>query len=196
MKYFQNNFLPYDGEVYYFPAFYKLANSKDYFQQIQSTSKFRQDKITMFGKTMEQPRLVAWHGDQGVKYIYSKIELIAPGWTPVLEKIKKDLKQKFSLDFNSVLVNLYRDGEDYMSYHADNEKELGPAPIIASVSFGASRDFLFKHNVTKEVVTIPLGEGDLLIIKGKTQDFWKHSLPKRKKVNASRINLTFRLIKR
>ena len=161
---------------------------------MKSELKWREDKIKMFGKEYQQKRKVARCGDPGTTYMYSNIKLVATGWTPQLLTIKTEIEKVFSINYNSCLINLYRNGEDYMSYHSDNEKELGSLPEIFSVSFGVKRDFLLKHNITKEVVKVLLGDGDLLIMKGNIQSFWKHSLPKRKRVVEERLNLTFRNI--
>lgn len=150
----------------------------------------------MFGRVYPQKRKVAWCGDIGITYTYSGIELVANGWSKNIDMIKQEIRDRFNVNFNSCLINLYRDGEDYMSYHSDSEKELGLNPEIFSVSFGAARDFLLKHNVTKEIVKIELANGDLVIMKGETQHHWRHSLPKRKKVDKERVNLTFRQIYR
>ena len=179
-----------NGEAYLYP---KYAHS-NYFNKLMSELIWRNDKIKMFGKEYEQARRVAWHGDIGVSYKYSNILLEAKGWTKSLEEIKKKIKIDFGIQFNSVLVNLYRDGRDHMSYHQDNEKELGFEPIIFSISFGAARDFYFKHTKTGEVVKLNLCDGDLLVMQGDCQTYWKHSLPKRLKMNEPRLNLTFRTI--
>lgn len=157
---------------------------------------WRKDKIKFFGKEFDQPRKVAWHGDKGVSYRYSGIDMQTGPWTPELKAIKQRLENEFQYKANSVLVNLYRNGQDYMSWHADNENELGENPIIISLSFGASRDFILKHryNELREKIKVCLGHGDLLIMSGETQEKWLHALPKRMKVNEPRLNLTFRII--
>lgn len=190
MKFYQNNLLPYDGEAYLIKS-YLLDKTID---EILADLKWREDKIKMFGKVYEQKRRVAWYGDVGIQYTYSGITMNAVEWTVQLKNIQRKLNEDLGHQFNSVLVNLYRDGEDYMSWHADNEKELGLRPTIASLSFGISRDFFFKHNSTQEKIKLNLEHGDLLVMKGNVQEYWKHSLPKRKRVNSMRLNLTFRKI--
>jgi alkylated DNA repair dioxygenase AlkB len=187
----KNNLLPYDGSVFLVPDF---IASPHYMNDILDEVSWRDDKIKMFGKVYSQSRLVAWHGDQNIRYKYSNIEMISIGWTKTLDLVRSKLRAEFGLDFNSVLVNYYRHGEDYMSYHQDNEKELGLKPIIASISFGETRDFYFKHIKTQKVIKTSLKNGDCLIMKGDTQDFWKHSIPKRKMITQARLNLTFRNI--
>jgi alkylated DNA repair dioxygenase AlkB len=159
---------------------------------IQS-AKWRNDKIKMFGKLHEQPRKVAFFGDPIIVYTYSRIPMITQGWSQETLELKNKLKKEFNYQFNTCLLNLYRDGEDYMSWHQDNEPELGEDPIIASLSLGQERDFLFrdkKNNENKFKVT--LASGSLLLMLGKCQSEFQHALPKRKKQMGERINLTFR----
>ena len=163
-------------------------------KKIISEVEWRDDKIKMFGKIYAQSRLVAWHGDVGVVYKYSNIKMVSHGWTNSLSLIKVHLLATLGIDFNSVLVNYYRDGDDHMSYHQDNEKELGFNPTIVSLSMGEERDFHFKHIKTNEVVLMKLRHGDCLIMSGETQTYWKHAIPKRKKIFTPRLNLTFRNI--
>ena len=181
-----------DGSVYHFERFFK--KDEDFISSLTKHLSWRNDKIKMFGKILEQKRKVAWCGDPGTKYIYSGIKLIATGWSSEVLQIKEQIAKSFDVDFNSCLINRYRNGDDYMSYHSDSEKELKSNPQIFSISFGARRDFLLKHNVSKEIVKVSLGHGDLLIMEDETQHYWKHSIPKRKNVNQERLNLTFRKI--
>ena len=148
----------------------------------------------MFGKTYEQARKVAWHGEKNICYTYSRINMVSPGWTKQLLAIKNELNTLLGINYNSVLINLYRNGNDYMGFHSDDEKELGLNPFITSISLGASRDFVFKHKKTKEKISLKLENGDLIIMKGETQSFWNHAIPKRAKVSEPRLNLTFRNI--
>ncbi len=151
--------------------------------------------IFIFGKWVKEPRSVAFLGDTGVSYTYSKQNLEAKNWTPQLLRLKNKINKEFNLDVNSVLINSYENGEQYMGWHCDNEKELGKSPSICSISLGASRDFLFrdKSDHTKKVKVV-LENGDLLLMEGKTQEFWDHALPKRLKIKKRRVNLTFRQI--
>lgn len=158
---------------------------------------WRNDPITMFGKTYPQPRLTAWHGDPGLAYTYSKIQMISPGWTPTLLNIKNKLEADLKIPFNSVLINYYRNGLDHMSYHSDDEKELGPNPTIASISLGATRKFHLKHRFDKNIspLIIELNSGSLLIMKGELQHFWQHKISKSAKIHEPRLNLTYRYIR-
>ena len=117
-------------------------------------------------------------------------------WTPVLLKLKTQLENDLNTRFNSVLVNYYRDGNDHMSYHSDDEKELGPNPIIASLSFGETRSFQLKHkfDLEKKTVVIPITDGSLVVMKDELQHFWQHKIAKTKKLIGPRVNLTFRMI--
>lgn len=156
---------------------------------------WREDKIKFYGKEYEQPRKVAWMADTGVQYKYSNILMDPIQWGEEILEIKREVEGFSQTDFNSVLINLYRDGGDYMSWHCDNEKELGESPTIASVSFGVSRDFLLKSKFDSSLkYKFQLDHGSLLIMKGNTQKNWYHSLPKRLKIKEQRLNLTFRRI--
>ena len=139
------------------------------------------------------PRLTAWHGDSDASYKYSGQEHEPLPWIEPLTAIKNRISIFIRANFNSVLANFYRDGQDSIGWHSDNEKELGPCPIIASVSFGATRIIKFR-NQEKQSVSVSLNTGSLLIMSGATQSFWQHSISKTKKEIAPRINLTFRNI--
>jgi alkylated DNA repair dioxygenase AlkB len=157
---------------------------------------WRNDLITMFGKTYPQPRQTAWYGDQNISYSYSKIKMQTQIWTPELYEIKNMLEEKLQCPFNSVLINLYRDGEDHMSFHSDDEIELGLNPTIASLSFGATRRFHLKHKFNKNIETIimPVEHGSLIVMRGELQHFWQHKIAKTKASIGPRLNLTFRNI--
>ncbi len=150
--------------------------------------------IHLFGKTFITQRRVAWFGDAPYKYKYSKISRVAKPWTNVLKQIKEIVESNCDESFNSCLLNLYQDGNEGMGWHADNEKELKRNGTIVSISLGAERKFSFKHKVSHEVVDINLENGSALLMKGEIQQFWKHCLPKSKKISKPRVNLTFRNI--
>ena len=180
-----------DGTLQYFEQ-YSDVN----IDEVTEGIKWRNDSITLYGKTFPQPRLTAWYGDSGVKYSYSNIHMQALPWTPVLLKLKTQLENDLNTRFNSVLVNYYRDGNDHMSYHSDDEKELGPNPIIASLSFGETRSFQLKHkfDLEKKTVVIPITDGSLVVMKDELQHFWQHKIAKTKKLIGPRVNLTFKMI--
>ena len=157
--------------------------------------RWQQDKINLLGKRIALPRLTSWYGDQGKRYTYSGITALPNSWNKGLLYIKAEVETIAKVSFNTVLLNWYRDGHDYMGWHADNEKELGPRPIISSVNFGDSRDFVIRRiDDPSKKITIPLKHGSLLIMAGEFQNYWQHSVPKRAKTESSRINLTFRTI--
>lgn len=157
--------------------------------------KWKHDSIEMFGKTSLLPRITSWYGDQGRSYAYSGIKSNPNSWNQGLIHIKNEIEALAKTEFNSVLMNWYRNGDDYLNWHADDEKELGLNPVICSVNFGAKRDFILRMNDDNDIkITIPLTHGSLLLMSGELQHFWQHSVPKRKKINEMRINLTFRFI--
>ncbi len=185
-----------DAEVAYFPQFFDLAKAEMIFKELNEKTPWQQDNITVYGKTHLQPRLTALYGNDGKPYSYSNITMQPHKWNTILTFIKQEIELVCNESFTSVLLNKYRDGKDSNGWHADNEKELGRNPTIASVSFGAERFFYLKHNENKNLTQkILLEHGSLLIMKGTTQHFWKHQIAKTAKPIGERINLTFRIIK-
>jgi len=157
---------------------------------------WQHDKLYMYGKEVYLPRYSAWYGDKDKTYTYSGLTLQPKRWNIGLLFLKEHIEKSGIANFNSVLMNWYRDGEDYMNWHADAEKELGKKPTIASINFGATRRFLVRRNDDNSIkLEFLLKHGTLLIMKGELQHFWQHSVPKQKKVKQPRINLTFRTIK-
>ena len=150
--------------------------------------------IKIFGKTHQIPRLQAWYADNEIEYTYSGKKLQRHNWNYLLLEIKERIESITSFKFNSVLANLYRDGNDSMGLHSDDEKELGKNPVIASLSLGESREIYFKHKNKKSNLVIPQASGQLMVMHGKTQKYWKHEIKKTKKIKKPRINLTFRNI--
>jgi alkylated DNA repair dioxygenase AlkB len=156
---------------------------------------WKQDWINFYGKRSPLPRLTSWYGDSGRSYTYSGITSQPNEWNKGLLFIKDAIEQCAGVQFNSVLLNWYRDGEDSLNWHADDEKELGANPVIASANFGATRDFLIRRkDDTSQKMTLPLKHGTLLVMRGELQHFWEHAIPKRKGVRESRFNMTFRRI--
>lgn len=185
-----------DAEVIYYPHFFDKDEADSIFAELTNEIPWQQDDIRLFGKTHAQPRLTALFGNEGKPYSYSNIKMQPHPWTSLLQKIKLQVEHVSDTIFTTVLLNQYRDGKDSNGWHADNEKELGINPIIASVSFGTERTFQLKHNSDKDQKkSILLEHGSLLLMKGTTQHFWKHQIPKTAKPIAPRINLTFRVIK-
>ncbi len=185
-----------DAEIVYYPQFFDKEQADSIYTELLQKINWQQDNITVFGKTHPQPRLTALYGNEGKPYSYSNITMQPHPWNSLLQKIKHYLEARTACEFTTVLLNQYRDGKDSNSWHADNEKELGPNPIIASLSLGAERVFQLKHNtITEAKKSITLEHGSLLLMKGTTQHFWKHQIPKTAKPTETRINLTFRTIK-
>ena len=187
-----DNLLPCDGEVFLFPQSLNLE-----FEVLKNSIHWKHEKIYLFGRWVLQPRLTAWYGDDGTEYVYSGLKNIPKPWNEVLLSLKTKVESLSGKRFNSVLLNYYRDGQDSMGWHQDNEKVLGNEPTIASVSFGTSREFQLRHKFNKDIpkVSCLLENGSLLIMSGSTQEFWQHQIPKTKKQIGERINLTFRNVK-
>jgi len=156
---------------------------------------WKQDWISFYGKSSPLPRLTSWYGDPGKAYTYSGIKSQPNEWNKGLLYIKNAIENCSGVTFNSVLLNWYRDGSDHLSWHSDDEKELGSNAIIASANFGATRDFIVRRkDDISQKITFPLRHGTLLLMRGELQHFWEHSVPKRKNVSGSRFNMTFRRI--
>lgn len=190
----QENILPFNGEVLFFPGAFSPKESEVYFKALVDEISWKHEAIKMFGKAVMQPRLTAWYGDKS--YSYSGITLQPIAWAGVLLPIKKRVEEIAGMPFNSALLNYYRYGSDSMGWHRDNEKELGINPVIASVSFGAARKFQLRYYTDKTVVrNIDLTDGSLLLMRSETQHFWEHQLPKITKAIGGRVNITFRVIK-
>lgn len=185
-----------DAEIIYYPNFLSQEKANTLFEELLKNTSWQQDSITVYGKKHLQPRLTALYGNEGKPYSYSNIVMQPNQWTSSLQKIKSLVESVSKINFTTVLLNYYRNGNDSNGWHADNEKELGKNPIIASLSLGAERNFQLKHttDITQKK-NIILENGSLLLMKGTTQHFWKHQIPKTLKPIGSRINLTFRVIK-
>ena len=184
-----------DAEIVYYPNFFDKRDADAIFEQLLNEIPWQQDDIKVFGKTHPQPRLTALFGNDGKPYSYSNIKMQPHPWNMLLQKIKSLVEDCSETNFTTVLLNQYRNGKDSNGWHADNEKELGTNPVIASLSFGAERTFQLKYNSDLSLKkSIVLEHGSLLIMKGTTQHFWKHQIPKTSKPIGSRVNLTFRVI--
>ena len=185
-----------DADIEYYPTFFESNRADEFFEKLKNEIPWQQDNITVFGKMHPQPRLTALFGNEGKPYSYSNIVMQPNTWNPLLLFIKNEIEEICQENFTTVLLNYYRDGKDSNGWHADNEKELGRNPVIVSVSFGSERSFHLQHNTIKEQkLKINLEHGSLLIMKGTTQHYWKHQIPKTAAAIGSRINLTFRIIK-
>jgi alkylated DNA repair dioxygenase AlkB len=186
------NLLPYDGEVIYYGKILNDENTRQYFNRLQGNIQWENDTALLFGKLITTKRKVAWYGDQPFPYTYSNTTKSALPWTKELIDLKEIIEKKTGQTFNSCLLNLYHNGEEGLAWHSDNEKDLKNNGAIGSLSFGADRNFSFKHKVTKQTVSIVLERGSLLLMQGATQKNWLHRLPSTKKVQHPRVNLTFR----
>lgn len=185
-----------DAEVFYYPNYFTKNESMSLFQILTTETLWQQDDIKVFGKTYKQPRLTSLYGSNKRPYSYSNITMHPHKFSSTLLKIKSKIEDTTNEIFTTCLLNQYRDGQDSNGWHADDEKELGQNPVIASVSFGASRMFHLKHRYDKShKCKLLLESGSLLLMKGTTQHFWLHQVPKTKKQIGSRLNLTFRNIK-
>ncbi len=183
-----------DATIKYYPNFISYDDSLLWLDNLYQQCAWRQDRIVMFGKLIDIPRLQAWYGDRNADYCYSKLKLTALAWTPLLADIKQRVEVFCEQQFNSVLVNCYRDHQDSMGWHSDDEPELGNKPIIASLSLGANRVFQLKHKSTGQKFKLPLQSGSLLVMSGTTQSCWQHAIGKTRQQQPMRINLTFRRI--
>jgi len=188
------NILPKDGEANYHGEILSLAESDLYFQSLLSEIDWRCDQAVIFGKRIETKRKVAWYAAKAFEYTYSNTTKRALPWTRNLNTLKALVEQQTNETYNSCLLNLYHSGKEGMAWHSDGETDLKENGAIASLSFGATRKFAFKHKQSKVVIPLDLKAGSLLVMKGVTQKHWLHRLPPTKKVQDARINLTFRTI--
>jgi alkylated DNA repair dioxygenase AlkB len=170
----------------------KSSEADSLLRQLEARSDWTQGSVRMFGRTVPEPRLSIFEGDPGVSYCYAQRRLQGQGWTAELAQLRDRFQRELGIASNSLLMNLYRNGRDSMGWHRDNEPELGPDPLVVSLSLGAARDFDVRRDADKWTQRFALGHGDLLIMGSKSQTKWMHCLPKRLKVDDLRINLTFR----
>lgn len=179
----------------YIPNFLSEQEAGDFFNYLKDNLDWEQGKIKLFGKEILEPRLTVFFSNPGILYTYSKRALEGKPWPKEISQIKKSIEKVSGNDFNTCLINRYRNGTDNMGWHSDNEKELGPFPVIASLSLGETRDFQIKSKVdSKQKLQIKLNNGDLLIMKAGFQEKFLHQIPKRKRIDNERINLTFRKV--
>lgn len=183
-----------DAHIEYWPEFIEPVSAAALFDTLRTQTAWRQEQISLYGKQHKVPRLSSWVADAGLNYSYSNMTMQPLAWSEILLGIRENLTQGCRHNFNSVLLNYYRDGQDSNGWHADNESELGINPVIASISLGGDRDFDCRHKSDKNLrKRFTLGNGSLLIMSGAMQHHWQHCIPKRAHA-AARINLTFRTI--
>jgi len=160
---------------------------------------WRQERITLWGQTHPLPRLTCWMADPGCSYTYSGLCNPPTAWTEAVSRLRSLVEAQSGCRFNSLLLNLYRDGRDRMGWHADDEPELDPQAPIASLSLGATRTFQLRPrrpiDGMRSTLSLELGDGDLLLMEPPTQEHWQHQLPQRLRVQEVRLNLTFRLVR-
>ena len=183
-----------NGILKYIPEFYETKDASSLYYQLMEGLKLEQNEITIFGKTYNTPRLEAFYARNGEQYGYSGKKMKTRRFTPLINSICQQIETFTGESFNSVLVNLYRDGQDSNGWHSDDEKELGPTPFIASLSLGETREIQFKHKNSGERCVYPLENGSLMLMSGEIQKYWKHQIPKTKRKKEARLNLTFRKI--
>ncbi len=175
-------------------GFYGLAESHRLFQTLLHEHRWPDNHYIYAGRQFTLPRLQTWHADPGIAYSYSNNLLTTRPWPPLLISIKNKVERFLDFRFNSVLVNLYRSGEDYVGWHSDDERELGMKPFIASVTFGAERSFAYRNKKNPVSGRISLPGGSLLIMQPEFQHQWQHSIPSDPSIEQARINLTFRRV--
>jgi len=188
------NLLPHDGTVHYYGEILDTTQSDNYFATLYRDTPWQHDRAIIRGKLIITARRVAWYGNEAYHYTYSGTTKQALPWTDTLLALKACVEEKAGTRYNSCLINLYDDGNTGMAWHSDDERMLGENPSIASLSLGVQRKFAFKHKKTKQVISLELAHGSLLLMQDETQAHWHHSLPKTVQVKQPRINLTFRTI--
>jgi alkylated DNA repair dioxygenase AlkB len=185
-----------DGRLRFADAFYSADEAQAMLRALLAETPWQQEFISVYGKRHAQPRLSAWYGDADAHYSYSGIQLTPLAWTTLLHDIKSAIESASGHYFNSVLLNYYRDGQDSMGWHSDDELSLGVNPVIASLSLGATRRFKLRHisNRLEKIRVLALAAGSVLMMEDATQHYWQHSVPKESVMTGARVNLTFRQI--
>lgn len=181
-----------DGTLSVLPQLPLRLSNAEMLARLIAETDWRAESITLWGKQHPQPRLTAWHGEAA--YTYSGLRLAPLPFTPLLLELKQAVEQACGYRFNSVLLNYYRNERDSMGMHSDDEAELGPQPVIASLSFGATRTFVLRHKATKQTLKLGLNDGTLIVMSGNTQKHWQHGINKSTRAIGARVNLTFRFV--
>jgi alkylated DNA repair dioxygenase AlkB len=188
------NLLHKDGTAHYYGKILPYEEANRYFDLLLQNIQWKNDEANILGKHIVTKRKVAWYGNSDYSYAYSNTTKQALAWTRELSVLKRLVEEITGESFNSCLLNLYHNGNEGLGWHSDDEKSIGKYTPVASLSFGAERKFSFKHKQTKQTVSLVLGHGSLLVMKGATQTNWLHSLPKSNRITQARINLTFRMM--
>lgn len=186
------NLLPHDGTLLYYGPLFSAREADVLFRRLMQEVPWQHDEVTVMGKRIVTRRKYSWHGDKAWSYEYSGAVKTARPWVPVLLELKQRVEDISGAGYNSCLLNLYHSGQEGMSWHTDNEKELVPRAAITSLSFGAQRRFLLRHKGTGQTLEKTLEHGSLLVMKNEIQQHWLHSVPVMAKVTSPRISLTFR----
>ena len=183
------------ADLVLWPRWLGTAEADALLAQLRAEISFEQHRLRLFGRTLDAPRLSCWIGDPHARYRYSGACFEPRPWTPALARLRRRVEQACGARFDSVLANLYRDGNDAMGWHSDDEPELGPDPVIASLSLGATRRFRLRaRDAGRATLDLDLPHGSLLRMAGGTQRNYRHALPRSRRVHAQRLNLTFRRI--
>ena len=183
------------AELFYWQNFYSPTEAQHWYEQLLASVQWQERMIRMYGRDVKVPRLSAWYADPGKEYTYSEALHKPCVWTAELNTLRQDLHVRTEAQFNSVLCNLYRDGQDSVAWHSDDEPELGVEPVIASLSFGETRSFQMRRKDNhQQKYTLELISGSCLLMRGTTQALWQHQIAKTNKALGPRINLTFRLV--
>ena len=188
----EHNLLPFDGHAEYHGPLFPQHEADTLMRVLQETAAWRYDEVRIHGRHIVTQRQVAWYADQAVSYTYSGVARTALPWPEDVLTLKTKVEDRLGERFNSCLLNRYKDGSVGMGWHADAERELVKNGTIASLSFGAQRQFRFRHRATGKTLSLDLEHGSLLVMKGETQSHWQHALPKTTRIKTPRINLTFR----
>ena len=188
--------LPGDGSAVLFPDFLCESDADKYFSGLHNNTPWEQNFIRLFGKEVSEPRLSTWHAEADLPYTYSGVPRTPHPWKEPLSSLRTACEAHTGQSFNGALLNLYRTGLDAMGWHSDDEPVNGPNPVIASISLGAERRFDFRHKQTREVISVVLPHGSLLVMSGACQTYWLHRIPKTTRELQPRINVTFRTLYR
>lgn len=184
-----------DGELLYLPRWLPEPVADQWFNGLQAETPWEQPRVHLFGHDHPVPRRVAWYGDPQASYTYSGLKHQPLAWTPLLASIRQQVEVQVNAPLNAVLLNLYRDGQDSMGWHSDDEAVLGRNPLIASLSLGGERRFDLRRKGQGRIAhSLQLEHGSLLVMRGATQHYWQHQVAKTRRPCAPRINLTFRWI--
>lgn len=190
----EHELLSSDGSALYVPGFLDPDAADTLFMDLRDHVEWESTELVMFGRRVPEPRQSSWHADDDITYTYSGVTRRPQPWPDSLLQLRHACQQHTGSLFNSALLNHYRNGDDHLGWHSDNELCNGPEPVIASISLGATRRFDMRHVESKETVSVELTHGSLLVMSGLSQQKWVHRVARTTKVGAARINITFRFV--